>query len=84
MTKSTMEKSSQTCKVPQPGLSDGIPQVSLRLTDGGSCWKEMDLTDEISFINSDAFFSRLVLLFRLCVCSVPAAPGLTILNTFLY
>ncbi|KFR12656.1 Protein FAM13A, partial [Opisthocomus hoazin] len=57
MTKSTMEKSSQTCKVPQPGLSDGIPQVSLRLTDGGSCWKEMDLTDEISFINSDAFFS---------------------------
>ncbi|XP_068259029.1 protein FAM13A isoform X1 [Nyctibius grandis] len=57
MTKSTMEGSSQTCLVPQPGLSDGIPQVSLRLTDSGSCWKEMDLTDEISFINSDAFFS---------------------------
>ncbi|XP_072717591.1 protein FAM13A isoform X4 [Ciconia boyciana] len=57
MTKSTMEGSSQTCLVPQPGLSDGIPQVSLRLTDGGSCWKETDLTDEISFINSDAFFS---------------------------
>ncbi|XP_064917598.1 protein FAM13A isoform X18 [Columba livia] len=57
MTKSTMEGSSQMCLVPQPGLSDGIPQVSLRLTDGGSCWKEMDLTDEISFINSDAFFS---------------------------
>ncbi|XP_063191131.1 protein FAM13A isoform X3 [Chroicocephalus ridibundus] len=57
MTKSTMEGSSQTCLVPQPGLSDGIPQLSLRLTDGGSCWKEMDLTDEISFINSDAFFS---------------------------
>ncbi|KFR08622.1 Protein FAM13A, partial [Nipponia nippon] len=57
MTKSTMEGSSQTCLVPQPGLSDGIPQVSLRLTDGGSCWKEIDLTDEISFINSDAFFS---------------------------
>ncbi|KFP12634.1 Protein FAM13A, partial [Egretta garzetta] len=57
MTKSTMEGSSQTCLVPQPGLSDGIPQVSLRLTDGGSCWKEMDLTDEISFINSDAFFT---------------------------
>ncbi|XP_065693471.2 protein FAM13A isoform X6 [Patagioenas fasciata] len=57
VTKSTMEGSSQTCLVPQPGLSDGIPQVSLRLTDGGSCWKEMDITDEISFINSDAFFS---------------------------
>ncbi|KAM6072142.1 protein FAM13A isoform 5-T5 [Theristicus caerulescens] len=57
MTKSTVEESNQTCLVPQPGLSDGIPQVSLRLTDGGSCWKEMDLTDEISFINSDAFFS---------------------------
>ncbi|KAM9662336.1 protein FAM13A isoform 11-T11 [Morphnus guianensis] len=57
MTKPTMEGSSQTCLVPQAGLSDGIPHVSLRLTDGGSCWKEMDLTDEISFINSDAFFS---------------------------
>ncbi|KAM6206522.1 protein FAM13A isoform 2-T2 [Sarcoramphus papa] len=57
MTESTMEGSSQTCLVPQPGLSDGIPQVSLRLTDGGSCWKEIDLTDELSFINSDAFFS---------------------------
>ncbi|XP_074722838.1 protein FAM13A isoform X7 [Strix uralensis] len=57
MTKSTVERSSQTCLVPQPGQSDGIPQVSFRLTDGGSCWKEMDLTDEISFINSDAFFS---------------------------
>ncbi|XP_075607736.1 protein FAM13A isoform X5 [Balearica regulorum gibbericeps] len=57
MTKSTMEGSSQTCLVPQPGLSDGIPQVSLRLTDGGSCWKEVDLTDELSFTNSDAFFS---------------------------
>ncbi|XP_062493574.1 protein FAM13A isoform X7 [Pezoporus occidentalis] len=56
MTKSTMEGSGQTCLVPQPGLSDGIPQVSLRLADGGSCWKEMDLTDEISFINSDVFF----------------------------
>uniref|UniRef100_A0A663N091 Family with sequence similarity 13 member A n=1 Tax=Athene cunicularia TaxID=194338 RepID=A0A663N091_ATHCN len=57
MTNSTVEGSSQTCLVPQPDLSDGIPQVSFRLTDGGSCWKEMDLTDEISFINSDAFFS---------------------------
>lgn len=84
MTKSTMEGSSQTCLVPQPSLSDGIPQLSLRLTDGGSCWKEMDLTDEISFMNSDAFCSRLVLLFlSVCffVCSVPAPPALSILNT---
>ncbi|KFV61474.1 Protein FAM13A, partial [Dryobates pubescens] len=57
MTKSTVEGSGQTCLVPQPRLSDGIPQVSLRLTDGSSCWKEMDLADEISFINSDTFFS---------------------------
>ncbi|XP_074946964.1 protein FAM13A isoform X7 [Phalacrocorax aristotelis] len=57
MTKSTMEGSSQTCLMPQPDLSDGIPQVSLQLRDSGSCWKGMDLTDEISFINSDAFFS---------------------------
>ncbi|XP_064306009.1 protein FAM13A isoform X8 [Phalacrocorax carbo] len=57
MTKSTMEGSSQTCLMPQPELSDGIPQVSLQLRDSGSCWKGMDLTDEISFINSDAFFS---------------------------
>ncbi|XP_037235127.1 protein FAM13A isoform X4 [Falco rusticolus] len=57
MTKSTTEGSSQTRLVPQPGLSDGIPQVSLQLTDSGSHWKEMDLTDEISFINSDTFFS---------------------------
>ncbi|KAK2542878.1 Fam13a [Columba livia] len=66
MTKSTMEGSSQMCLVPQPGLSDGIPQVSLRLTDGGSCWKEMDLTDEISFINSDAFFSSHLIFASLC------------------
>ncbi|KAM6269408.1 protein FAM13A isoform 2-T2 [Porphyrio hochstetteri] len=57
MTKSTMEGPSQTRLVPQPGLSDGIPQVSLRLADSGSCWKEMDLTEELSFINSEAFFS---------------------------
>lgn len=67
MTKPTMEGSSQACLVPQAGLSDGIPHVSLQLTDGSSCWKEMDLTDEISFFNSDAFFSRLVLLFCLCL-----------------
>ncbi|XP_030306149.1 protein FAM13A isoform X4 [Calypte anna] len=57
MTNSTVEGSSQTCIVPQPGLSDGVPQVSLQLTDHPSCWKEMDLTDEICYINSDAFFS---------------------------
>ncbi|KFU88284.1 Protein FAM13A, partial [Chaetura pelagica] len=51
-----VEGSNQTCIVPQPGLSDGLPQVSLRLTESGSCWKEMSLADEI-FINSDAFFS---------------------------
>ncbi|KAM6077064.1 protein FAM13A isoform 3-T3 [Chlamydotis macqueenii] len=57
VTKSTMEGSSQKCLMPQPDLSDRIPQVNRRLTDGGSCWKEMDLTDEISFINNDVFFS---------------------------
>ncbi|XP_047908113.2 protein FAM13A isoform X4 [Anser cygnoides] len=56
MTKSTREGSSRTCLVPQPDLSDGTPQVSLRLTDSSSCLKEMDLTDEISFVNSGAFF----------------------------
>ncbi|XP_035182191.1 protein FAM13A isoform X5 [Oxyura jamaicensis] len=56
MTKSTREGSSRTCLVPQPDLSDGTPQVSLRLTDRSSCLKEMDLTDEISFVNSGAFF----------------------------
>ncbi|XP_027491910.1 protein FAM13A isoform X7 [Corapipo altera] len=57
MTKSTVERSNQMCLVPQPGRSDGIPRVSLQLTDSGSCGKEMDLTDEISFTNSDVFFS---------------------------
>uniref|UniRef100_A0A8C3M0Z3 Family with sequence similarity 13 member A n=1 Tax=Chrysolophus pictus TaxID=9089 RepID=A0A8C3M0Z3_CHRPC len=56
VTKSTREGSSQTHLVPQPGLSVGTPQVSLRLTDSSSCLKEMDLTDEISFVNSGAFF----------------------------
>ncbi|XP_035399343.1 protein FAM13A isoform X6 [Cygnus atratus] len=56
MTKSTREGSSRTCLMPQPDLSDGTPQVSLRLTDSSSCLKEMDLTDEISFVNSGAFF----------------------------
>lgn len=86
MTKSTREGSSRTCLVPQPDLSDGTPQVSLRLADSSSCLKEMDLTDEISFINSGAFFFRLVLLFCLhiyfLICSVPAPPALSILNMF--
>ncbi|XP_072190168.1 protein FAM13A isoform X6 [Excalfactoria chinensis] len=56
VTKSTREGSSRTRLVPQPGLSVGTPQVSLRLTDSSSCLKEMDLTDEISFVNSGAFF----------------------------
>ncbi|XP_032542814.1 protein FAM13A isoform X6 [Chiroxiphia lanceolata] len=57
MTKSRVERSNQMCLVPQPGWSDGIPRVSLQLTDSGSRGKEMDLTDEISFTNSDVFFS---------------------------
>ncbi|XP_016153367.1 PREDICTED: protein FAM13A [Ficedula albicollis] len=57
MTKPPTEQPSQTCLLPQPGQSDGIPQVSLRLTDSGSCGKEMDLADEISFVNNDVFFS---------------------------
>ncbi|XP_021252462.1 protein FAM13A isoform X5 [Numida meleagris] len=56
VTKSTREGSSRTHLVPQPGLSVGTPQVSLRLTDSSSCLKEMDLTDEISFVNNGAFF----------------------------
>ncbi|XP_067413267.1 protein FAM13A isoform X1 [Emydura macquarii macquarii] len=57
ITKSTREGSIQECLLPQPELSDGIPQVSLRLTDSSPCSEEMDLADEISFINSGAFFS---------------------------
>ncbi|XP_023781944.1 protein FAM13A isoform X3 [Cyanistes caeruleus] len=57
MTDLPTEQSSQMCRLPQPGQSDGVSQVSLRLTDSGSCGKEMDLTDEISFINNDVFFS---------------------------
>ncbi|OXB72106.1 UNVERIFIED_CONTAM: hypothetical protein H355_012406 [Colinus virginianus] len=56
VTKSTREGSSRTHLVPQPSLSVGTPQVSLRLSDSSSCLKEMDLTDEISFINSGALF----------------------------
>ncbi|KAM7052188.1 protein FAM13A isoform 2-T2 [Acridotheres tristis] len=57
MTKPPVERSSQTCLLPQPGQSDGVPQVSLRLTDSASRGKEMDLADEISFVNNDVFFS---------------------------
>ncbi|XP_027747964.1 protein FAM13A isoform X6 [Empidonax traillii] len=57
MTNSTVERSNQMCRAPQPGRSDGIPRVSLHLTDSGSHGKEMDFTDEISFTNSDVFFS---------------------------
>ncbi|XP_066042483.1 protein FAM13A isoform X3 [Chamaea fasciata] len=57
MTKPPMEQSVQMGLFPQPGQSDGIPQVSLPLTDSGSCEKEMDSADEISFINNGVFFS---------------------------
>ncbi|XP_058694515.1 protein FAM13A isoform X5 [Poecile atricapillus] len=57
MTELPTEQSSQMRLLPQPGQSDGISQVSLQLTDSGSCGKEMDLADEISFINNDVFFS---------------------------
>ncbi|NWW38208.1 FA13A protein, partial [Panurus biarmicus] len=57
MTKPPTEQSSQMGLLPQPGQSDGIPRVSLQLTNSGSCGKEMDLADEFSFINNDVFFS---------------------------
>ncbi|XP_071287722.1 protein FAM13A isoform X5 [Agelaius tricolor] len=57
MTKPPTERSSQMCLLPQPGQSDGMPQVSLPLPDSGSCGKEMDLADEVSFVNNDVFFS---------------------------
>ncbi|KFV81050.1 Protein FAM13A, partial [Struthio camelus australis] len=56
MTKSTREGSIQTCLVPRPGLSDGIPQFSLRLTGSSSCLEEMDLTDEVSCMNKKICF----------------------------
>ncbi|RLW00854.1 hypothetical protein DV515_00008465, partial [Chloebia gouldiae] len=64
MTKPPVEPSRQMCLLPQPGQSDGIPQVSLRLTDSASCGKEVDLADEIFFVNNDVFFSS----FRLAGC----------------
>ncbi|CAM4657250.1 protein FAM13A isoform X1 [Lepidochelys kempii] len=57
ITKSIREGSIQERLLPQPELSDGIPQVSRRLTDSSACLEKMDLPDEISFINSAAFFS---------------------------
>ncbi|XP_063012695.1 protein FAM13A isoform X4 [Melospiza melodia melodia] len=57
MTKPPTEQSSQMCLLPQPGQSEGMPQVSLPLPDSGSCGKEMDLADEVSFVNNDVFFS---------------------------
>ncbi|XP_050830080.1 protein FAM13A isoform X3 [Serinus canaria] len=57
MTKPPAERSSQMCLLPQPGQSEGISQVSLSLTDSDSCVREMDLADEISFVNNDVFFS---------------------------
>lgn len=84
MTKPPVEQSSQMDLFPQPGHSDGIPQVNLQLTDSGSRGKEVDLADEISFFNNDVFFSRLVFFFCLCVCVfvcfVPAPLSLGILN----
>ncbi|XP_062992302.1 protein FAM13A isoform X1 [Elgaria multicarinata webbii] len=54
--KSKQEGSSLACLVPQPRLSDGIPRVSIHLTDSLRS-EEMDLADEISFISSAAFFT---------------------------
>lgn len=68
MTKPPTERSSQMCLLPQPGQSDGMPQVNLPLPDSGSCGKEMDLADEISFVNNDVFFSRLVFFFFWSLC----------------
>lgn len=57
--------------MPQPRLSDGIPCVRVHLTDSLRL-EEMDLADEISFISSAAFFTRLVFLFSLSytMCSL--------------
>ncbi|NWR08646.1 FA13A protein, partial [Paradoxornis webbianus] len=57
MTKPPVEQSIQMGLFPQPGQSDGIPRVSLQLTDSGSYGKNVLLADEISLINSDMFFS---------------------------
>ncbi|XP_061439016.1 protein FAM13A isoform X2 [Rhineura floridana] len=54
--KSKQEGSSLACIVPQPRLSDGIPQVRIHLTDSLHL-EEMDLADEISFMSSSTFFT---------------------------
>ncbi|KAJ6655401.1 hypothetical protein lerEdw1_005398 [Lerista edwardsae] len=46
-----------TLAVPQPRLSDGMPRVSIHVTDSVRS-EEMDLADEISFVSSAAFFTR--------------------------
>ncbi|XP_053112651.1 protein FAM13A isoform X3 [Hemicordylus capensis] len=54
--KSRQEGSTLGCFVMQPRLSDGIPRVSIHLTD---CQRseEMDVADEISFVSSAAFLA---------------------------
>ncbi|XP_039209333.1 protein FAM13A isoform X3 [Crotalus tigris] len=54
--KSKPERASLTPLMLQPRLSDGIPCVSIHLTDS-LCPKEMELADEISFLSSAAFFT---------------------------
>ncbi|KAM3831579.1 protein FAM13A isoform 2-T2 [Vipera latastei] len=54
--KSKPERASLTPLMLQPRLSDGIPRLSIHLTDS-LCPKEMELADEISFLNSSAFFT---------------------------
>ncbi|XP_008109247.1 protein FAM13A isoform X1 [Anolis carolinensis] len=56
ITKCKQEGSSLAFLMPQPRLSDGIPRVSIHLTDS-SCPEEMDLADDISFMSSTAFFT---------------------------
>ncbi|XP_048365051.1 protein FAM13A [Sphaerodactylus townsendi] len=56
ITKSKHEGSSGARRVPQPKRSEGIPRVSIHVT-GSLCSEEMDLADEVSLINSTAFFN---------------------------
>ncbi|XP_042323063.1 protein FAM13A isoform X1 [Sceloporus undulatus] len=56
ITKCKQEGSSLAYLMPQPRHSDGIPRVSIHLTDSSRS-EEMDLADEISFISSTAFFT---------------------------
>ncbi|XP_025021943.1 protein FAM13A isoform X3 [Python bivittatus] len=54
--KSKQERPSLPRLMLQPRQSDGIPRVSIHLTDS-LCSKEMELADEISFISNAAFFT---------------------------